>query len=137
MADGSPAITPTQVAAVFIGGLVGTALRVAVDAAVPATDAAFPVSTLAVNVLGSFALGALVSRVWPVAPAWLRVGLGAGLLGSFTTFSAIVVTVVDAIDAGSSGTAVLYLVLTLALGLAAAIAGLALGRRHRPIGSDE
>ena len=137
MPRSTTAITPGQVAAVFIGGLLGTALRLAADAAVPVTDAAFPASTFSVNLLGSLVLGVLVARVWPVAPVWLRAGLGPGLLGSFTTFSAIVVTVVDAVDADSAGTAALYLVLTVVLGLAAALAGLALGRPRTPIGSDE
>ena len=123
--------------AVFLGGLVGTALRIGIDAALPHADGAFPLSTLIVNVLGSFVLGALVARVWPTAPASLRAALGAGLLGSFTTFSAVMVSLVSLGDAGMLGVAAAYLALTLVLGLGAAIAGLALGARPKPIERDE
>ena len=85
-----------------------------------------PLSTLAINVVGSFALGLLVARLWSSAAPWLRAGLGAGLLGSFTTFSAVAVTLVHL---GVSWSAALYLALTLALGLAGAWAGLRIGRR--------
>ena len=123
--------------AVFLGGLVGTALRIGIDAALPHPEDAFPLSTLIVNVLGSFVLGALVARVWPTAPASLRAALGAGLLGSFTTFSAVMVSLVSLGDAGLLGVAAAYLALTLVLGFGAAIAGLALGARPKPIERDE
>lgn len=115
--------------AVFLGGVLGTALRLAVDALLPHPQSGFPWATLAVNVLGSFALGVLVTRVWPVAPAWLRAGLGAGLLGSFTTFSAVVVSLLELDAAGQALLALVYAVASVVLGLAAAGAGLALGRR--------
>ncbi len=49
----------------------------------------FPFGMLAVNVFGSFLAGlllALTSTVWP-APLELRLFLGLGILGAFTTFS--------------------------------------------------
>ena len=110
-----------ELVAVFFGGLVGTGARLAIDALVGQ-----PASTLAINVVGSFALGLLVARVWSSAAPWLRAGLGAGLLGSFTTFSALAVTIVTL---GFTFSAVLYLVLSIGLGLLAALAGLRLGRR--------
>ncbi len=111
--------------AVLIGGAIGTALRLGIDLALPVT--AFPFSTLIVNTVGAFVLAVLVARVWPVAPDWLRAGLGAGLLGSFTTFSAIAVSVVALADAGEWMPAIAYLAATLILGLAAAALGLKLG----------
>ena len=117
--------------AVIVGGLVGTALRLGIDALIPHADDGFPWSTLVVNVVGAFALGALVARVWPAAPEWLRAGLGVGLLGSFTTFSAIAVSVVALADAGAWATAAAYLALTMIAGVAAAWAGISLGRRGR------
>jgi CrcB protein len=118
--------------AVFIGGLLGSAARIALDAAIPHTDTAFPVSTLLINIVGSFALGTLVTGVWPVAPAWLRAALGPGVLGSFTTFSAVAVSLVTLADGGRLLTAAAYLAATLALGFAGAAAGLALGARITP-----
>lgn len=118
-------------AAVIVGGLVGTGARLAIDAALPHTDTQFPLSTLIINTLGAFALGGLVARLWPIAPAWLRAGLGAGLLGSFTTFSALTVSLVSLSAAGEWMPALAYLAASVVLGLAAAGLGLALGRYRR------
>jgi CrcB protein len=125
--------------AVLIGGLVGTGLRLATASLIaPGSD--FPWSTLLVNVVGSFALGFLVARVWPTAPSWLRAGLGTGVLGSFTTFSAVVVSLLTLTRSGLTLLAVVYLVVSLVLGLAAALAGVRLGVAapvDPPIGADE
>ncbi|MFM9878393.1 MAG: FluC/FEX family fluoride channel [Rhodoglobus sp.] len=115
--------------AVLAGGAVGTALRLGIDTLVPHADAAFPVSTLLINTGGAFALGLLVARVWPTARSWLRAGLGAGLLGSFTTFSALAVSLVSLTAAGFGMLAAAYLAATMVLGLAAAALGLRLGAR--------
>ncbi|MCC6856209.1 MAG: CrcB family protein [Microbacteriaceae bacterium] len=113
--------------AVLVGGAVGTALRLGIDTVIPHGDTEFPVSTLVLNTVGAFALGMLVGRVWQAAPGWLRAGLGAGLLGSFTTFSALAVSLVSLTAAGFGMLALAYLAATLALGLAAAALGLRLG----------
>ena len=110
-----------ELVAVALGGAVGTGARFAVDALVGQ-----PVGTLVVNVVGSLALGLLVARLWSSAAPWLRAGLGPGLLGSFTTFSAFAVTVVSF---GLTWSAAAYLALTVVLGLLAAFAGLRLGAR--------
>lgn len=111
----------------IVGGVVGTALRVAVDAAIPHGDTGFPWSTLIVNTVGAFALGLLVARVWPRVPGWVRAGLGAGLLGSFTTFSAVAVSLASLGRDAQWATAGAYLVATLVLGLVAAWLGLRAG----------
>ncbi len=118
--------------AVLIGGVIGTGLRLWVDALIPHPDDGFAWSILLINVVGAFALALLVARLWPVAPEWLRAGLGAGVLGSFTTFSAVAVSVVSLARADAWAEAVAYLALTLVAGLGAAWAGLALGSRRAP-----
>jgi len=125
------------VLAVVIGGLIGTGLRLGLDALIPHGDAQFPLSTLVINIVGSFLLGLLVARIWPIAPSWLRAGLGTGLLGAFTTFSAFAVALVTLTRSGAGWVAVVYLVLSVALGLAAAFLGLRFGRRPEPIEADE
>jgi CrcB protein len=125
------------VLAVLLGGLVGTGLRIGLDALIVHHDDQFPWSTLLINVVGSFALGLLVARAWPVAPSWLRAGLGAGLLGSFTTFSAFAVSLVSLSRAGFGWVAVIYLVVSVAAGLVAAFLGLRLGRRPEPMEADQ
>ena len=85
--------------AVAIGGLVGTGLRLACDLAFPHADGELPVETLVVNLVGAFALGWLVGGLWtrPTTPFWLKAGLGSGLLGSFTTLSAVMASLLPQI----------------------------------------
>ena len=122
-----------EVVAVSVGGVIGTGLRLTLDTVIPHTDTDFPLSTLLINVMGSFVLGALVATLWRRArtPNWLKVGLGAGIVGSFTTFSALIVSLITQAHHGLWMFAVLYLVLSLVLGFGAALLGLSLGRRPR------
>ncbi|MHC5797877.1 fluoride efflux transporter FluC [Lacisediminihabitans sp. FW035] len=119
-----------EVAAVVVGGVVGTGLRLTLDTVIPHSDTGFPLSTLLINVVGSFALGALVATLWRRAGTanWLKVGLGTGMIGSFTTFSALIVSLVSEAQHGLWMLALLYLVLSLVLGFGAALLGLSLGR---------
>ncbi|MGV8852891.1 MAG: fluoride efflux transporter FluC [Rhodoglobus sp.] len=123
-----------ELAAVAVGGALGTGLRFTLDLAFATDDGLFPVSTLIANIVGSFVLALVVAQLWPSSPAWARAGLGAGLLGSFTTFSALAVAVVHLIGVDQWMLAVIYLAATLVLGLAAAAFGLKLGsaRALRP-----
>jgi CrcB protein len=109
--------------AVLVGGALGTGLRLGLDLL------AAPFSTVVINVVGSFALGLLTARVWPHARPWVRAGLGPGLLGSFTTFSAFAVALVSLADSGEWMLGALHLVATIVLGFGAAWAGLRLGAR--------
>ncbi len=113
--------------AVLVGGAAGTGARAAIDLALLGTH---PWQTLGINVVGAFALGVLVARAWPVAPEWVRAGVGTGLLGGFTTFSALALAVASTPDA----VVLAYLAASMVLGIAAAWAGLRLGgrRRRRP-----
>ena len=116
--------------AVALGGFTGTLLRYGLGQAVPETG--FPGTTLGINIAGSLVLG-LLTGWWagrPGFPAWLRSGLGPGLLGSFTTFSAVAVFSASAGTAstGAAWTVAAYLLLGLVLGLCAAAVGLAAGR---------
>jgi CrcB protein len=124
--------------AVLVGGAIGTGARLLVDVVLPHGGTTFPVGTLLVNLVGSFVLAFLVTRVWPVVPEWLRAGLGPGLLGSFTTFSALAVSAVELTTVGAAPVAIAYLAVSLVGGLAAAALGIRLGARPvPPIGVDE
>ncbi|WP_376971690.1 fluoride efflux transporter FluC [Arthrobacter sp.] len=128
-------------AAVAAGGFVGTLLRYGLGVAWP-DNGGFPWTTLGINVAGSLALGVLTG-FWALsgaAPAWVRAALGPGLLGAFTTYSAVAVHLTSATGASAAGTpdAVQwwgYLAASLLAGLAAAAAGLWAGgglARRRP-----
>jgi CrcB protein len=126
--------------AVLIGGAIGTGLRLGLDDLFAVPDNAFPVSTLIINVVGSLLLGFLVARVWPTAPAWIRAGVGPGILGGFTTFSAVMISMVTLAASGGVLLALVYLVATLVLGIGAAALGVVVGRRRGAvpeIGVDE
>ncbi|MCU1471469.1 MAG: CrcB family protein [Glaciihabitans sp.] len=119
--------------AVLIGGAIGTGLRLGLDDLFVVPNGTFPASTLVINVVGSLALGFLVARVWPTAPAWTRAGLGPGVLGGFTTFSAVMVSMVTLAASGRVFLALVYIMVTLVLGLAAAVLGIFVGRRRGTI----
>lgn len=111
--------------AVAVGGLLGTELRFGLGLLFPDLPGSLPWATLWINIGGSFIL-ALLTTVWMARPHtafWLRAGLGPGLLGSFTTFSAVVFAVDQLARAGAHFTSIAYLVLSLLLGLAAAGTG--------------
>jgi CrcB protein len=123
--------------AVFVGGLVGTGLRLGADLALPHADHEFPWSTLLVNLVGAFALGWLAGGLWtrPSTPAWLKAGVGAGVLGSFTTLSAVMASLTLLGGAGEWWLGSAYLAASVVGGLVVAGLGLALGARlaHRPL----
>jgi len=122
--------------AVFAGGVLGTAARVALDTALPHGDTGFPLSTLLINIVGSLALGFLVAGMWPKVSGTVRALLGPGVLGSFTTFSALAVSLVTLAADGQFLLGAAYLLLSLVFGFGAAAVGLLLGARYarRPAG---
>ena len=103
-----------------------------VAARVPASGllAGLPVGTLAVNVLGSFALGFLagLALTGDRVPAGWRPALTTGFLGSFTTFSTFSVETVRLLEQGAWAAGAANLGLQLVVGLGAALGGLAAGR---------
>jgi fluoride exporter len=115
---------------VALGGAVGAVLRVGLAQAVPTDPGRLPWTTLAENLVGAFLLGALLgalaARHAPSPRA--RALLGAGVLGSFTTYSTFAVETVALLDRAPA-TAAAYVVTSLGAGLGAALAGLAIGRR--------
>ncbi|HEX5729904.1 fluoride efflux transporter FluC [Microbacterium sp.] len=115
------------VAAAVAGG-VGAGLRYLVDVLVVGrAPERFPLGILVVNVSGSFALGALtgIGAQWIADEvAWV---VGVGLLGGYTTFSAVSLDSVLLAQGGSGRRAALNAVGTLVLGVGAAALGLALG----------
>ena len=116
--------------AVAAGGLLGSELRYGLGLAFPDNIGSLPWTTLCINVSGSFILAALTT-FWIARPRtafWLRAGLGPGLLGSFTTFSAVVFSVDQLWRTNHHPVWIAYLGLSLLLGLGAAAAGWRLGK---------
>jgi CrcB protein len=84
-------------------------------------------TTVWINIAGSFLLGLLAAEHWFSRD--VREALGVGFLGGFTTFSTFSVQIVLEVDGGQTDTAALYLLASVAGGIAAATAGYVLGRK--------
>ncbi|MFE7508726.1 fluoride efflux transporter FluC [Promicromonospora sp. NPDC057488] len=94
----------------------------------------FPVGTLVVNLVGAFALGYLLEALArrgreTVRRRKIRLGIGTGVLGGFTTYSALALEVQGLLDQGMPWLALLYVALTLAGGTATCLSGIALAAR--------
>jgi CrcB protein len=93
-------------------------------------SAAFPWATLTANVLGSAAMGLLVG--WLARHGGgtesLRLLIGVGVLGGFTTFSSFALEFAVFVERGQIGLAALYVAASLVAGFAALFAGLWLTR---------
>jgi CrcB protein len=116
--------------AVAVGGLLGSELRFGLGLLFPEAADAVPWTTLGINVSGSFVLAALTT-LWIARPHtsfWLRAALGPGFLGSFTTFSAVVFALDRQARDGYHVLWILYLGLSLILGLGAAALGWKTGK---------
>ena len=109
---------------VAAGGACGALLRFAVQE-IANTSNGFPWGTFLVNVTGSLAVGLLVGLFAGVP--WFegtgRAFLVAGLLGAFTTFSAFSAETVLLVEQGRLGSAAVYVVGSVVVCLAAALAG--------------
>jgi CrcB protein len=122
-------IDPRAVAAVAAGAMIGGPLRYGVDHALP-NGVDHPWATLAVNLGGSFTLGAILVVVfestWSVR--YLREFFGVGVLGSYTTFSTWMVELRGQAATSQWGLMAAYLVGSLVLGLLAVGVGAAAAR---------
>jgi len=125
---------PTLLASVAVGGVVGSLGRYAVGAALPHEPGAFPWATFAVNVSGAFAMGLLVAYLVdrPGVHRLARPFVGVGVLGGWTTFSALAVDVVQLGAHQRVQIALLYVAATFLLGPLAVAAGSILGQRVWP-----
>lgn len=124
---------------VAVGGAVGAVLRYQLGRAMTGwlgapIVGAFPFATLATNAIGSLLMGVLAGWLarhggdGSMAPDQLRLLLGVGLLGGFTTFSAFSLEMVLMLQRGQYLFASLYVILSVALGISGLLVGLSLTR---------
>ncbi len=117
---------------VALGGAIGAVSRYQLGRAMthwlgPQVITAFPWATLAANVIGSMAMGVLagwLARHGSGSGEQLRLLLGVGLLGGFTTFSAFSLELMLLIERGQPGTAFAYGAISVLAGLSGLYIGL-------------
>lgn len=119
---------------VFLGGAAGTASREAVSLLLPTLNG-IPTATFAVNIVGAFLLGLLLESLCHTpGPAKkvrrVRLLLGTGFMGGFTTYSTFAVEGTLMLGEGHVATGVLYALGTVLLGAAATWLGIACGARR-------
>jgi len=110
-----------------LSGAVGALARVLLDAAVTRRlRPRWPAGTAAVNVLGSLVLGVITGLALRSGlPDPVRLALGTGFCGAFTTFSTASLEVVRLLEERRGAAALAYAVGGLLASLGAAAAGLA------------
>jgi fluoride exporter len=116
-----------ELGAIFLGGALGTVLRVGLLEAVGEGAPGWPWATFAVNVVGAFLLGYLVTALPPATrhrPLWTT-----GFCGGLTTFSTLQVELFRMLEAGRVGVAVAYGGASLLAGLIGVESGVVAGRR--------
>ncbi len=127
--DLSPALTSILVG---IGGFIGANARYWTGVWVSARhQSGFPYGTLAVNLLGSFILG-LLTAIWVSRGGGdprLKLLIGTGFLGAFTTFSTYMVESVTLLWDGKVSMALIYVLGSVVLGMLLAFGGMWLGRQ--------
>lgn len=120
-----------ELGAIFLGGALGTLLRVGLLEVVGEGAPGWPWATFAVNVVGAFLLGYLVTALPPVTrhrPLWT-----AGFCGGLTTFSTVQVELLKMLEAGRAGMAVAYGGASLVAGVIGVQSGVVLARRPREL----
>ena len=107
--------------AVGLGGAVGAISRYLLGLVIPKLDSGFPLATFAVNLLGCLLIGLIVGILGKhgnLEPR-LVLFLQTGICGGFTTFSTFSLETLTLIEEGRYTVAVLYIILSITLGLLA------------------
>lgn len=121
---------------VGLGGFLGANARfLMVQGVVTVFPTRFPLGTLLINLSGSFLLGVLgsvIAQRLPPDSDMLRLALGVGFLGAFTTFSTFELETHSLVEDSAWLAASAYVCVSVFVGLLAVRAGLVLGRYWAP-----
>ncbi len=117
---------------VAVGGALGSVLRYGAGIAVGQFwRATFPLGTMLINVVGSLAMGLFIGYLVRTTPSWQsdgRLFVAVGILGGFTTFSSFSLDAISMIERGEIGPALVYVLVSVIVGIAALYGGLVLLR---------
>ncbi|ONM50320.1 fluoride efflux transporter FluC [Nocardia donostiensis] len=125
-----------SIALVGAGGLLGAPLRYQLGVWFPHTSGAFPAATFAINITGAFLLGILLEGLTRLGPdtdwrRYVRLGVGTGALGAFTTYSTLAVDTDLLLRGHHWSVAAGYATGTVVAGLVATATGIAVAARVR------
>jgi len=124
--------TTFKIISVAIGGAFGAVARYLINISPLANFfEKFPLPTFFINVTGSFLIGFLLIVLTDKIEVNdnLRMAVIVGFLGAFTTFSTFEMEIFGLMRERQLLTAFLYLALSILVGFAGVVAGVALGRR--------
>ena len=110
---------------VALGGGIGACLRYLIGFIPLKEPFTFPVKTLFINLLGCFVIGlvaAIAAKTTSLSPRTVLF-IKTGLCGGFTTFSTFALETETLIKTGHIGLAVLYVALSVVVGVGLAFAG--------------
>src|ERR1700728_3441144 len=107
-----------ELAAIFLGGMVGGLLRVWLSVTFASGVSSWPWTIFAINISGSFALAYFATRLQERLPqsTYRRPLLGTGFCGAYTTFSTMEVELLKIADAHRYGLAIGYAVTSILAG---------------------
>jgi fluoride exporter len=122
---------PRELAAVFVGGALGTLARAVLVVLAAPEPGRWPWPTFAVNIVGAFLLGYFTTRLLERLPvsSYRRPLLGTGVCGGLTTFSTMQVETITMLEHGHWALAAGYTAASVAAGLLGGAVATALVRR--------
>jgi CrcB protein len=125
---------PGFVLVVIAGGVLGALARYGLGTILPAPGG-WPLPTLIINLAGAFLLGALLEGLVRRGPdagrlRVIRLLVGTGFMGAFTTYSTLAVETNTLFGAGRTTDALLYVAATLIGGAIATVAGIRIAAGH-------
>lgn len=129
-------LRPQYIGIVFVGGAIGTGVREALSLLIPSVGG-FPMAIFVINVTGAFALGIALEILLRLGPdegrrRRLRLLVGTGFMGGYTTYSTLAVGTAQALTGGSIAVGILYGLVSIIAGAAAGFAGIAVSAEaHR------
>lgn len=122
-----------SVLAVFVGGVAGSFIRIALSELQPST-VVWPWMTMLINFTGAFLLGCLLEYVGMTgedvgARRLWRLGIGTGVIGGYTTYSTFILETDTRLTHHMVLIGMAYMVVSVLVGLVCAGLGIAVGSK--------